>query len=897
MFASIRAFLWRISNLLRRTKSEAALEDELKFHLQMEIEQNLHHGMAYEEARRQALISLGGLDQTKEACRETCAIRWAAEFRQDLGYGRRMLCKSPRFTAIAVLTLALGVGANTAIFSAVYGILLKPLPYADSSRLVTIQREQIAYYITFAQLREIQQQCTTLERIVTYDSSRLLITGSAAPKQVSAACVSSDYFPTLGVRPLLGRPILPEDTQPGSNRVTVLSYRLWMDEFGGDIGIVGHEISVDHKPYTVIGVMPREFGAGMLWTYLDGRYDGSVHGMWVPQIPLPPGGPDRGYPIIIARLKKDATLAQANAQLQPLSARFAAAYRADAEGLKLSAKSFDLGIDPQVRTGLLILLGAVGFVLLMACVNVASLLVARSWTRRRELAIRKALGATRLRILRQLLVESLLLALVGGALGLFLSVWGNRLLRALAPPNTPRVDFIRLDGNVLWFTMGISLLVAVLVGLAPALQASSRRPGDNLKGALGGSFAGIAMRGPHRLRSALVVLEVLLAVIVVVGGALMGRSFYKLMSVTTGLSGNRVLTMQVRFSDLVCNQKNRATKCSTAARNVLDEVRSLSGVQRAALSHGGPLSGALAVFHYPGSGRIGLYVEGRRGDQLPAGQGIFGNAVTPGYFDSLGIRLLKGRDFEPGDLTSGVAVVSEGFARRYIPGNPLGRRFSTNEDKDGQHSWMEIVGVVNDVRDRGMKKSPLPVYYTPFASYDYGFEIIAQTSANPMPLVPGIVRAVQSVDQDARIADIQTVAQTLSDSSAEPRFQTALVGSFAVLGFILAIIGIYGVISYSVVQQTHEIGVRMALGAQRGDILHRILREGMLLAITGIAIGISGALALTRVLRSMLFEIEPTDPVTFVGVAIFLMIAALAACYLPARRATKVDPMVALRHE
>ena len=337
-------------------------------------------------------------------------------------------------------------------------------------------------------MREIQQQCTALERIVTYDSGRLLITGGAVPKQVAAAYVSSDFFPLLGVRPLLGRPILPEDTQPGSDRVAVLSYRLWMDEFGGDIGIVGHE---HFRGSQAIYRHRRDAERircghllGLIWT---GVTTGVSTECGCPRFLRRRARRIDGYPIIIARLKKDATLAQANAQLQPLSARFAAAYpAAGAEGLKLSAKSFDLGIDPQVRTGLLILLGAVGFVLLMACVNVTSLLVARSWTRQRELAIRKALGATRLRILRQLLAESLLLALVGGALGLFFSVWGIHLLRALAPPNTPRVDFIRLDGNVLWFTMGISLLVAVLVGLAPALQASSRRTGDALRGGLGG---------------------------------------------------------------------------------------------------------------------------------------------------------------------------------------------------------------------------------------------------------------------------------------------------------------------------------------------------------------------------------------------------------------------------
>ncbi len=900
MLASIRAFLWRASNFLRRMKSEANLEGELEFHLRMEIEQNLRQGMSHEEARRQALISLGGLEQTKEAYRETCAFRWAAELRQDLGYGWRMMRKSPRFTAVAILTLALGVGANSAIFSAVNGILLRPLPYADSSRLVTIHREQIAYGITFGQLREIEQQCTALERMVTYTSRRLLLTGGATPKLVGAAYVSSDFFSLLGVKPLLGRPILPEDTQPGNDRVSVLNYGLWTEQFGGDPGIVGQVISVGRTPYTVIGVMPREFGVGIWGSYPVGVgiYDGSYEGMWVPRDPSPAALNREAGPILIARLKEDATLAQAKAQVEPLSSRFATAYPARAKGLNLKAQSFDPGIDPRVRTGLLILLGAVGFVLLMACVNVTSLLVARSWTRQRELAIRKALGASRLRIFRQLLAESLLLALTGGALGLFLSRWGIHLLRVIAPPYTPRLDRIRLDANVLGFTMGISLLVAVLVGLAPALQASSRRTGDALRGGLGGAFAGNRMRPSHRLRSALVVLEVLLAVIVVVGGALMGRSFYRLMSVNTGVSARHVLKMQVRLSDLVCNNEDRATNCQTAARDVLDGIRSLPGVQQAALSDGGPFSGGMGIGHYPGSGRSGLYFEGLEGNQLPEDQWITCRSVTPGFFDALGIRLLKGRGFEPKDLNSRVAIVSQAFARKYMPGDPLGKRFSINEDEDGRHSWMEIVGVVNDVRDRAVRELPSPVYYKPLVFIGTeGFGVIAQTSSNPMPQIPAIVRVVQSVDKEALITQIETVDQILANSAAEPRFQTALVGSFGALGLILAIIGIHGVISYSVVQRTHEIGVRMALGAQRSDILHMILREGMLLAIAGIAIGMGGALALTRVLRSMLFEIEPTDPATFVGVAIFLTIAALAASYLPARRAVKVDPMVALRHE
>jgi putative ABC transport system permease protein len=864
--------------------------------MQMEIEENLRQGMNHEEARRQALISLGGMEQTREACRETCAIRWAAEFRRDLAFGWRMMRKSPKFTAIAVLTLALGIGANSAIFSAVNGILLTPLPYPDLSRLVVILREQCPPYITPDQLREITERCTALGRIATYDNTILTLTGGVVPKDVDAARVSSDYFSLLGTRPLLGRTILPQEMQPGNDRVAVLSHSLWMDEFGGDTGIVGRDISVDHKPYTVVGVMPRDFGAGM-FSYQPEYYDGSFDAMWVPQVPLPPRPRAvSGYPYLLARLKEDATLAQLNAQLKPLSDRFAATYPAGAgaQGLRLFAKSFDLGIDPRVQTALWILLGAVGFVLLMACVNVTSLLVARSWTRQRELAIRSALGATRLRILRQLLAESLLLALAGCATGLFFSTWGIHLVRVIAPPDTPRVDRIRLDAGVLWFTIGISLLVGVLVGLAPALQASSRRMGYALKNGLGGSFAAISIKPSHHLRRALVILEVLLAVILAAGGMLMGRSFYKLMSVDTGLSAGRVLTMRVGLSDLVGKDRD---KCGMAASDILNRIRSLSGVQQASLSSGIPLHGASIIGHYPGSGGYGLYVEGREGDQIPPGQWTYFSSVTPGYFAALGIRLLRGRDFEPGDRTSQVAVVSQEFARKYIQGDPLGKRFSFRQDGDGRRVWMEIVGVVNDVRDRAIKDSESPTFYTPFLFLSDRWRIIARTSSDPMLSVPAIVRVVQSDDREARITNIETLDQILANSSAEPRFQTALVGSFGVLGLLLAVIGVYGVISYSVVQRTHEIGVRMALGAQRKDVLYMILREGMLLAVYGTAAGIGGALALTRVLRGILFEIGPTDPATFVGVAIFLTIAALAACYIPARRATCVDPMLALRSE
>jgi len=920
--------LIRLRNLFRRNAVDNELDEELRFHFEQQVEKFVQSGLPLDEARRRARLTIGGHDRIKEEYRDSSGVRFLETLAQDTRFALRMLRKSPGFTAVAVLTLALGIGANTAIFSAVNGILLEPLLYAESSRLVTVD------LLSILDIRAIQKQSTAFERTAIYQGNYTLILGGGVPVKASSSYVSDDFFPLLGVEPLLGRPILPEDTQRGHALVAVLSYHLWMDQFGGDSRIVGRGISVDHKPYTVIGVMPKGFDLGTHWA-------GGSSGLWMPFVYSPSDPVNLGrFSSFVARLKKGVTLGQAKAQLRAISTRLAAEYpKEHPQDLKgygwIVTAGVNGRIDPRVQIGLLILLDAVGFVLLMACVNVASLLVARSWTRQKELAIRRALGATRLRIVRQLLSETLLLALAGGALGLFFSLWGIRLLRVIAPPYTPRVDHIRLDGNVLWFTMGMSLLAAVLVGLVPALHASSRRMGGTLKGGLGSSFAGVTTRRSHRLRSALVVLEVALAVIVVAGGALMARGFYKLTRVDTGVRADHVVTMSVQLPDLACNDKGGAKdrqlggkkasertrkrkrhadsnaeqstatdECAAlATKNVLDGIRSLPGVQRAALSESGPLQGGAdtPAEHYPGEPPgVGLYIEGRQGNQLTAG-GIWGRDVTPSFFGTLGIRLLKGRDFGPGDLRNSppVVIVSQGFARKYIPGNPLGKRFSISEDKDGHHQWMEIVGVVNDVRDHAVKEffPGRAVYYTPFWLANNQWEIIVRTSANPMAIVPAIERVVRSVDKDAPITNIETVDQIIAISSAEPRFQTALLGSFGVLGLLLAIIGIYGVISYSVVQRTHEIGVRMALGAQRGDVLRMIIREGMLLTAVGLAVGVAGALALTRVLRSLLFEIKPTDPTTFIGVALLLMLVALFACYLPARRAMRVDPMVALRYE
>jgi putative ABC transport system permease protein len=889
--------IWRrLVFFFRREQFNRDLAEEMEHHVEMKAEARGREGLSPKDARHAARREFGNTLSLRDRSHD--AWGWVAieTLLQDLRYGSRMLRRSPGFTVVAVLTLALGIGANTAIFSAVNGILLQPLVYPHSPRLVTSD------LISLPEFRAIQKQSSAFEDMAFYQGYVPLILGGGAPVHASSSYVSAEFFPLLGMKPLLGRYLLPGDTQPGSAPVAVLSYQLWMGELGGDPHIIRRKISVDQKPYVVVGVMPKGFDLGADWLGTS-----SEEGLWTPWIYPPPSKTDMWVDMgphnqFVARLRRGVTIDQANAQLKVISAHLAAQRPKTERGRTLNVASVRDQMVRTERAGLLILFGAVGFLLLLACINVSSLLVARSWTRQQELAIRKALGATRRRILRQLLSESLLLALAGGALGLLLSVWGIHLLRVMSPPYTPRVDRIRLDSSVLWFTMGISLIAAVLVGLAPALQVTSPRAGGTLKGGLSGSFAGLGMRRTHHLRSALVVLQVLLAVVVVVGAALMGRSFYKLMSLDTGVQASHVITMHVELSDLVCfGGKDTAMKCPQASENMLDGIRSLPGVQRVALALGGPLQGGwvTAGFHYPGGPRdLGLYVEGYgRRQLLPSG--VVSRSVTPGFFAALGIRILKGRDFEPQDLNSQrVAIVSQGFAREYIPGNPLGKEFSILEDKKGHQQWMEIVGVVNDVRDRAVKEfAPGPVFYTPFSFGNNWCEIIARTSANPLVLVPGFERVVRSVDKEAAITNIRTVDQIIAQSSAEPKFQTLLLGSFGTLGLLLAIIGVYGVISYSVVQRTHEIGVRMALGARRADVLRMVLRQGMLLATAGIVMGIGGALALTRVLRNFLFEIKPTDPATFVGVAISLTIAALAACYIPARRAMKVDPMVALRYE
>ena len=930
----LRRLFARLTSLVTRRRYDDRLREEIAEHVALQTAENLRAGLSPAQARRQALLKFGPVEAFKEDWHAERGMPFFESLLQDIRFGLRMLRKSPGFTAVAVLTLALGIGANTAIFSAVNGIWLEPLLNAHFSRMLIVD------VLSMNEIRAIQEESTAFERTAIYRGSSGLILGGGTPIQASNTDVSGDFFSMLGVKPLLGRFILPPDTQPGHDLVAVMSYGLWMDDFGGDTRIVGRSITIDEKPYTVIGVMPKGFDLGVNWA-------GGNQGVWMPSA-FPSSDPEGRGPAgsIVARLKPGVSISQVKSQLDTIYSRLVVEYpklypkelvRNGRYGWLVTAGLHGPG-NPFVHLALSLLFTAVGFVLLMACVNVASLLVSRSWSRQRELTIRRTLGATRFRIIRQLLCESLLLAIAGGALGLFFSLWGIRVLRAIAPPYTPRVEYIRLDANVLWFTLVVSLLTAILIGLTPALHATSRRVGAKLKGGLSGSFAETTMRQSRVFRSSLVVLELALAMLVVVGGALMMRSFYLLMHVNTGIRADHLISMSVQLSDSTCKtppehtnvseegakqsqsgekeNQSRQKKSSkkpapdkyasdvcyaVATRNILDEIHSLSGIQQAALSYGGVFGVAMAWTseHYPGGGTQGLWVEGKMRNELSGD--VASREITPDFLAALGTRILRGRTFGQTDraVPPKVAIVSESFARKYIPGDPLGKRFFVGEEgQTGNRSWMTIVGEVNDIRDRAVNGIGTgQVFYTPLVPGGNEWNLIARITVSPTTMVPAIERVVRSVDPDAPITHIETVDQIIAESSAQPRFQTVLLGSFGMLGLLLAMIGIYGVISYSVVQRTHEIGVRMALGAGRGDVLRMVLGEGLLLAFIGIAIGVAGALALTRFLRSLLFEIKPTDPATFIGVAILLALVAFAACYLPARRAMRVDPMVALRYE
>jgi predicted permease len=886
-----------------RDKRKQELDEEIQSHLQMSARDREARGEPADQAAASARRELGNAAFVRDVTHDQWRWTWLESLWQDVRFAARMLRKSPGFTAVAVLTLALGIGANTAIFSAVNGILLQRLPYPHSEELAELSVTKIfpgtnpgTEAMVYSDLgpsnwQGVRSQSPDITRLAMWKRQEFTLTGQAAPEILQGAEVSNDFFPLLGVSPLIGRTVTASDTQPAQERVVVLSYALWRELFGGESSIQGRKITLNELTYTVIGVMPPEFEYGMA-----GQRDRK--GLWVAFIEQPSSSKDSDQGVsVVVRLKKGVSLPGFNAQLKMVASRLSPNWGEFLRGAGIFARD----LKPQfgdIQTGLLILMGAVTFVLLIACVNVSALLLGRSFGRQREIAVREALGAGRLRIVRQFLTESILLALAGGCAGILFAIWGVGALRAIAPADTMGIDRVQLDARVLWFTLAVSLLTGLVFGLAPALHASAKRSGAAFNESLTGSLSKYQSRS-RRFRGALVVFEIALAVILVIGATLVARSFEKLASVDLGFRTDHLLTVSLTFSPPVCDasKADNLDRCLLAADEVRRRVRGMPGVETAASVSSLPLK--------EGSAALTLTVEGRKEQMgLEAGNLIAERSVTPEYFQMMGLRLLGGRNFSTTDTKSApkVAIVNESFALRFFAGNAIGRRFNEGDskNKDGSPAWIEVVGVVSDSRDNlqiGVTTSP--EFYLAFAqsSLSGSAKVIVRTQADPLAMADAVRQQIWSVDKNAPIADVKTMDAILSESVAAPRFRTVLLGAFGALGLLLAMVGIFGVISYAVTQRTREIGVRMALGAQPSDVLGLVLGEGMLLAAIGIVAGAAGALALTKLLESLLYEIKPRDPATFIAAAIAVAAASALACYIPARRAMRVDPIVALRYE
>jgi len=797
-----------------------------------------------------------------------------------------MLAKSPGFTAIVALTLALGIGANTAIFSVVNTSLLRPLPFHDSGQLVDLWGRSSMFDfpdlgMSLPDIEDIRAQDTVFSAIAPYKYADMTETGRGAPQRLDGARVSADFFPLLGMKPVFGRIFTAAEMQPGQDREVVLNFSLWRKQFGSDQQAIGKSITLDGKEYTVIGVMPPQ-------QHLDFVTGGDF---WVPFANSKEELADRGSKgtIALGRLRPGRTVKEAQAELDAIAARLVKTYPDTNKSWSFHAVSLESDLLGDARGPLLILLVAVGFVLLIACANVGNLFLSRGWARRRELAIRSTLGATRGRVVRQLLVESLLMALIGGACGLVLAIWGVGALRTLLPTDTPRVKDLSIDQAVLWFTLGASILAGILFGLAPAVLASRLDLNAAMKEGGAGAQMGGASTRHNLLRRLLVVGEVALALILMIGATLALRSFARLRSVNLGFRRERVLTMTINFP---------AGKFATAAPaiayvgQILSLTRGISGVEAAAASLYAPLS------QMKGESTVHTDSTPSNGPSPTAEA----NRATPEYFRTLGIPLIAGRDFTEADASGvpDVYIVNQAFAEKFFGrSSPIGKRIWTNVDKNKKPKWGQIIGEIGNTRDLTTKEAPEPEFFAAFNQIDRAaaISLVVRTKAEPLAAVSAIQDRIWSLDKAQPVEDIKSMDQMVARANAAPRFQTFLLGIFGALGLLLAVVGIYGVISYSVSQRTHEIGIRMAVGAEPGQVLRLVLMQGLKLAAAGVVIGVVASLALTRLMASLLFGVSATDPITFAGVAIVLTIAALAACYVPARRAMGVDPMVALRHE
>jgi putative ABC transport system permease protein len=884
--SALDALRYRLRALVGRRGFERELEAELRFHHELE-EMHLRHGGARpEDARFGARRRFGSGTRVREEIREMSAMRGLDVLGQDLRFGVRTLRKSPGFAIVAVITLALGVGVTTAIFSVVDAVLLRSLGYADAERLVVPQSTRRGtddmWNVAYRDFLAWKGQ-NVFASVALYQQDAIDLTGQGAPVRVQTAYVTPEFFRTLDVRPLFGRLPLPDEFKPGAPRPLVLSYGFWQQQFGGAPDAVGKAVRIGGFPATVVGILPKgtEFPREVQMWY---PYRGAANPSNM--------APDNFIFYSLARLHPDKTLEQTRAQLAALAVPVEREFPAKRSGITVTAVPLrDWMVGEQLKRTLWVLLGAVAFVLVIACVNIANLLLARGATRERELAVRTALGAGRGRLVRQLLTENVVLALAGGLIGTALAVWAARALVAAAPAEALRSSvMIRLSLPVLAAALSATLLSAIVFGLVPALQASAVAPGKALAERSLRSTAGARSR---LAASLLVVTEVALSLTLLAGAGLLTRSLLRLRAVDTGLDTRRVLTFQVAAPGVRFDTPTKVLEFWSEYRRRLG---ALPDVASTSVSSAIPLGG--------GGFYLGRTMIEAGAPEPPAGReiSIMWNVVSPDYFRTLGQPLLAGRDFTPRDDSTATPaiIVTRAFADAMFPGQALaaavGKRvFSWRDERIAR----EIVGVVGDVRYEGASDRPSPIVYVPLAQSPVRDAVVAvrRSSGDAAALARLARRELATIDPSTAVAEVRTMDQVLANSIAPHQFTAILLGGFAALAVVLAAVGLYGLLSYGVAQRRHEIGVRMALGATGSGVVRLVLRRSLVLVVVGTAIGLAGSLAVTRVLGSLLFEVKPTDPAAFAGAATLLLMVALVASYVPARRATRVDPLVALRND
>jgi putative ABC transport system permease protein len=797
---------------------------------------------------------------------------------QDIRYGVRSLLKHPGFTAIAIITLALGIGANSAMFSTVNAVLLQPLAYPESERIVVLEGVNPGLGITQSNLSipdftDWQQQNQSFDQLAVFATGGSLLTSGDETERVRGTGVTNDFFPLFRTAALRGRALQADDSEKGRDPVLVLSYGLWQRRFGADPNVIGNKVTVGGKSTTVVGVMPAGFD-----------FPAETE-MWVPiSIGAASERRDNRAYCVIGRLKPGVSIPQAQASLDTINQRLAQAYVETNRGWSARVNNLQERMVGSMRSALLLLLGAVAFVLLIACANVANLLLARSTARQKEIALRAALGANRWRVVRQLLTESLLLSVVGGGLGLMLSMWLTKLFVSISPPNTPRFDEIKPDSRVLLFTLGLAVITGLVFGLAPALQASR----VDLSGGLKEGGRGSGGSQNKRLRSVMMVSEIALSFMLLVGAGLLIKSFMKLRDVSPGFNSDSVLTMRISMPSAKYPKGEPRVQM---LRQTLERLKAVPGVQSSGAVLSLPLGGD--TFNvgraYIREGRPATPEESANSNYLVA---------TPDYFRTLQIPVLAGRTFTDQDVEQGtkVLIVNETLAKQLWPGeSPVGRRITIWRDEQFPR---EIVGVVGDTK-AALDGEPEPQMYTPYAQESgwTGMSLVVRTTGDPLNTVAAARNEIRTLDKGIPIYNVRTMNDVMATSVAPQRTSMLLLSAFAGVALLLAMIGIYGVTAYYVTQRTQEIGIRIALGAQMGDVMKLVLKNGMTLALIGVAIGLAGAFAITRVMASLLFGVKPTDVATFAIVAFCLLATALIASYLPARRATKVDPLTALHYE